>query len=314
MRRSGRHLIILNYHHASGGDLGRHLRYLNRHYRMMHLEEALEELYAEKKKVMHDQRTPLVLTFDDGYYDNYTHAFKLACQLRVPITIFLIPGYVESGDYFWWGEGRRLVKRAQVDNVTFDEKTYHLQQPHDRLQLTQTIDKRLRHVGSVEEREIFLAKVRQMLAVPTSVTEEEEKDRPFSWKEIREMQQSGWVSFGAHTMHHPILSYLTDPAEVLYEVRECRTVLEQHLGQEVRVFAYPVGRWEHIGDEAVQAVQEAGYKWAVTTMCNSATPQSDPYRLERQLGDVSRHWLVMAAETSGIWKMLSPLWKRVVGS
>jgi hypothetical protein len=27
------------------------------------------------------------------------------------------------------------------------------------------------------------------------------------------------------------------------------------------------------------------------------------------LGDVSRHWLVMAAETSGVWHFFSPLWK-----
>src|SRR5216683_247369 len=45
MQRAGKRLIILNYHHASGGDLRRHMVYLRRHYRVLHLEEALEELY-----------------------------------------------------------------------------------------------------------------------------------------------------------------------------------------------------------------------------------------------------------------------------
>src|SRR5215469_1995176 len=103
-RRSGRCLIILNYHRASGGDLRRHLLYLRRHYRMLHLQEALEELYAppEQRRQGRDRRTPLVLTFDDGYYDNYTHAFALARELHAPITIFLIPGYIENGESFWW--------------------------------------------------------------------------------------------------------------------------------------------------------------------------------------------------------------------
>jgi peptidoglycan/xylan/chitin deacetylase (PgdA/CDA1 family) len=127
------------------------------------------------------------------------------------------------------------------------------------------------------------------------------------------MAESDWVSFGAHTMHHPILAYLADPAEVKREVAECRRVLEQQLGRRVRAFAYPIGRHEHIGEEAVQAVQEAGYAWAVTTVHGINTPQRNPYRLGRVLGDVSWHWLVMAAETSGIWNMLSPLWKVLLG-
>src|SRR5438034_2104030 len=146
-QRSGPHLIILTYHRASGGDLRRHLLYLRHHYRMLHLEEALEELYASpgERKQGRDRRTPLVLTFDDGYHDNYTHAFALARELQIPITIFLIPGYVESGDYFWWREGERLAYRAQVDEATIEGRIYQLSQPEERNALAQAIDAHLRH-------------------------------------------------------------------------------------------------------------------------------------------------------------------------
>src|SRR6516162_3859510 len=112
MQRKGQNLIILNYHRATGGDLRRHLLYLRRHYRMMHLEEALEELFDTKSesKQKRDRRTLLALTFDDGYFDNYPAAFTLARELRVPFTIFLIPGYIESGEHFWWLEGKRLAR------------------------------------------------------------------------------------------------------------------------------------------------------------------------------------------------------------
>src|SRR5947208_6216707 len=152
-QRAGQRLIILTYHCATGGDLRRHLLYLRRHYRMLHLEEALEELYMppQEEKRVRDRRTPLVLTFDDGYRDSYTHAFALACELQVPIAIFLIPGYVESGDYFWWQEGQRLVRRAQVGVVTIGGRTYHLSQQGEQDMLAQTIDVRLRKATSVAE-------------------------------------------------------------------------------------------------------------------------------------------------------------------
>lgn len=310
-QRSGPHLVILCYHRASSGDLRRHLLYLRRHYRMLHLEEALEELYASpgERKQGHDRRTPLVLTFDDGYYDSYTHGFGLARELQVPISIFLIPGYIENGHYFWWLEGDRLAHRAKVKEVIIEGNIYHLEEPGERILLARVIDSRLRHATSVAEREAFLEKARKILAVPSSNTLEEESARPLTWTEVREMEVSGWVSFGAHTMHHPILAYLSCPEEVRREVGECRSMLEQQLGHPVRTFAFPVGKTEHIGEEALQAVREAGYAWAVTTTNGASTPKNDPHQLHRSMGDVSRHWLVMAAEVSGVWRFFSPLWK-----
>ena len=310
-RHAGQRLIILNYHRASGGDLRSHLLYLRRHYRMLHLEEALEELCRSKEiKQVRDQRTRLVLTFDDGYRDNYTHAYALARELQVPITIFLVPGYVESGDHFWWLEAERLTHHTQVDKVTVEGRTYHLKHIEDRKLLARAIDVHLRRATSVAEREAFLAAVREALAVHSShPTDVDVAALPLTWTQVREMEESGWVSFGAHTMHHHILASLTDPIEIRREVGECRDALEQRLGHPVRSFAYPFGRPGEVGDEGPRAAQEAGYDWILTTVHGINTPQSHPYQLRRIFSDVSRHWLVMAAEACGVWKLFSRLWK-----
>src|SRR5438270_742282 len=307
--RSGPRLVILNYHRASGGDLRRHLLYLRRHYRLLHLEAALEELYAphKEKKGDLDRRTPLVLTFDDGYHDNYTHAFALARELQVPITIFLIPAYIQSGEHFWWLEGKRLASNAQVSEVTIDDRTYYLGKTGERRALALAIDTRLRHAGSVKEREAFLAAARELLGVTEGVIVEGEIERCLTWAEVHEMEESDWVSFGAHTMHHPILAYLADPQEVQREVQECRAVLEQQLGHPVRTFAYPVGQIQHIRDVVLKAVQQAGYDWALTTMYGFNTSKSNPYLLRRIEVAAKQHWLIMAAEAAGLWGFFSRL-------
>lgn len=308
--RNGQRLIILNYHRALGGDLRSHLLYLRRHYRLLHLEEALEELYRPntQRQQPRDQRTALVLTFDDGYRDNYTHAFRLARELEVPITIFLVPGYMQSGRCFWWMEAEHLVRHAQVSEVTLEGCTYHLDQAEERHELACIIDAHLRYAPSVSEREAFLARVREALAVPASIAMEEDA-LPFNWQEARTMEASGWVSFGAHTMHHPILAYVKDPAEVRREVSECRSVMERELGHPVRTFAYPIGGTEHIGVQALKAVQSAGYEWAVTAIPGVNTPRSDLYHLRRIDTGVDRHWLILAAETVGVWHIFAHLRK-----
>ncbi len=305
----GPYLVILNYHRASEGDLRSHLLYLRRYYRILHAEAALEELYGQRKNKQRrrDRHTALVLTFDDGYRDNYTHAFALAHELQIPFTIYLLPGYIESGEYFWWSEGKRLVGRAEVDEIALDEYTYHLCHAEERTALARVIDARLRSAQSVAEREDFLTSIRARLGVPSSTLVEDLPSLPLTWKQILEMEESGWVSFGAHTMGHPILAYLTDKAEIAYEVATPRIILDQQLGHPIRTFAYPVGQLRHISDDVVQVVKLAGYDWACTTRHGFNTRESNPYLLKRIEVDVDHHWLVVAAKTAGLWGFLSRL-------
>lgn len=312
MQRSRRYLIILNYHRAIGPQLRRQLLYLRRHYRILHLEDALEECFtlSNEKKPPSDRRIPLVLTFDDGYRDNYTIGLPLARELKVPMSVFLIPGYINTTKRFWWLEGKYLADTTQVDEVTVEGKTYHPGLPEEREALARAIDTRLRYATSVVERETFLADICKTLGVSSAGTAEEENSLPLTWAEVHEMQESGWFSFGTHTMHHPILAYLSDAEEVRYEVEECRNVLEKQLGHLVRTFAYPIGKPQHIGNEALQAVKAAGYQWAVTTIEEKVTPQTAPYKLSRLPGDIDQHWLVMASELVGLLGILSRLRKK----
>jgi peptidoglycan/xylan/chitin deacetylase (PgdA/CDA1 family) len=307
--RTGQRIVVLNYHRASGGSLRRHLLYLRRHYRIMHAEAALEELYGSRKAGQRssDRRIPLVLTFDDGYRDNYTDGYKLAQELQTPFTLYLIPSYIDSGAYFWWLEGKRLVKRAEVREATFADRIYHLEDAEDRAALARYIDGQLRHARSVAERETFLAEAYAKLQVPASSVEEELPALPLSWDEVREMDESGLVSFGGHTMHHPILAYLSDAEEVQHEITDCRAALEEKLGRPIRTFAYPVGQRQHISHEVIEAVKQAGFTWAFTTNYGLNRPESDQYLLKRVEVDVDQHWLIVAVEAAGLWGFFSRL-------
>jgi len=321
-RCAGPRLIILNYHRAAGNTLRQHFLYLRRHYRILHLETALEELGNRKglplpagaglaPALRADRRTLLAITFDDGYDDNYSHAFSVACELEVPITIFLVPGYIESGDHFWWLEGQRMVKYSQVREAMIERNVYHLDREEERQALIRLIEARLLNASSVAQREEWLSTVRQTLQVSETVTDDERLALPLTWEKVQEMGKSNWISFGAHTMHHPVLAYLADPAELRFEVTQCRAVLEQRLGLAIRTFAYPLGKREQIGDTVQAAVRQAGYQWAVTTLPGMNTARTDPYLLRRRNVGVNQHWLTVAAETAGVWGFFSLLSRRL---
>ena len=80
--------------------------------------------------------------------------------------VFLIPGYVESGDYFWWLERKRLVCRAQVKKVTLEGCHYRLWQAEERDALASIIEACLCYAPSVRAREEFLGRCANYLLCP----------------------------------------------------------------------------------------------------------------------------------------------------
>lgn len=53
-----------------------------------------------------------VITFDDGWLDNYRHAYPVLKRLCLPATIFLPTDYVGSDEWFWPDQLAFLCKAA----------------------------------------------------------------------------------------------------------------------------------------------------------------------------------------------------------
>jgi len=95
-------LTILTYHSISNEiapdetvtpeEFERQLQYIEENYTVIPLEEAIEYLQTDIKKVSGS----IVITFDDGYSDNYYNAYPLLKKHNFPATIFLISNFIKN--------------------------------------------------------------------------------------------------------------------------------------------------------------------------------------------------------------------------
>jgi peptidoglycan/xylan/chitin deacetylase (PgdA/CDA1 family) len=97
--RFGRaHAVVLYYHRIGGRDLltkpaeefRRDLTYLSRKYECI----TLSELYRRLRENVPFRRRTAVVTFDDGYRDNYTAAVPVLQEVGVPATFFVSTGFI----------------------------------------------------------------------------------------------------------------------------------------------------------------------------------------------------------------------------
>jgi hypothetical protein len=78
--------------------------------------------------------------------------------------------------------------------------------------------------------------------------------------EIRNLA-AGSFEIGSHTVSHRSLTKLTEQ-EQADEISDCKRILEDRLGSEIKTFCYPKGRQNRT---TVRSVEQAGYQGARTT-------------------------------------------------
>jgi peptidoglycan/xylan/chitin deacetylase (PgdA/CDA1 family)/GT2 family glycosyltransferase len=97
-----------------------------------------------------------------------------------------------------------------------------------------------------------------------------------SWTEIKEMLRDG-VTFGAHTQTHPMLTAVS-PDRARAEIAGSRAELEQALGQPIRLFSYPHGKYDAT---ARSIVEQEGYSGACSTRAGMNSPATPEFELRR---------------------------------
>jgi hypothetical protein len=84
------------------------LAYLEKRYLVL----SLEEFLAGGRGAWRGQKPAALLTFDDGWWDNYSRAFPALQRRRMPAVIFLVTGLVGTSKLFWV---ERLVRTWSTD-------------------------------------------------------------------------------------------------------------------------------------------------------------------------------------------------------
>ena len=128
-----------------------------------------------------------------------------------------------------------------------------------------------------------------------------------NWEEIKEMQDSGLVTFGSHCIGPEPLINIKSEDVIRREIFDSKKILELNLNTKVNIFSYPEGRFNA---RIKQLVQEAGYQVAVATNPGRGFPNDDIFALKRlRISANSDNLLIFWVETSGYYNFMRE-WKR----
>lgn len=202
----------------------------------------------------------VVLTFDDGYRDNAEHAAPILRRHEAPWTLFVTSDFASGRGRLWWLELEEAIRR--LDRVRIADGAIDLaaRDATEKSVAFETVYRRLRAGPEAG----LLATIADLCAEAGFVAGTLAQDLCLTWPELRALGRDPGVTFGAHTVSHPMLAK-HDEATARREIAQGRARIEAELDRRVAHLSYPVGDPTSAGMRDFGIARELGFATAVTT-------------------------------------------------
>lgn len=223
----------------------------------------------------------VVVTFDDGYDDNYRIAYPILQELGIPATFFVSTGHIDTGRPFAYDWLVRMILLTTATRLMLPELDMDLPMPETRAErraLAGRVLLSMKNIGALEQ-SAMIARLEHEWQMPSEAVRPS-ACRPMTWAQLREMHAAGF-EIGSHGVHHRMLAKLP-PDEMENEVRQSRATLERELGPATMLMSYPVGGDRAFDQRVIEATTAAGFQLAVCYICGTnPQPASNRYALHR---------------------------------
>lgn len=288
-----RSLTVLNYHRideptrpdfdsfkpnvsATASEFERQMEYVSRWFHVISLSDLIAWLDGRQELPPY----AALITFDDGYLDNYTTAFPILQKYRLPALIFLTTGHIGTDNPFYWDLAAYCFCRTRHTQLIFpDGNLVRFSTPQEREEACREWVESLKVMPENEKR-VWVDRLADALDV--SIPAGHSRGLMMNWDQVREMHKHG-IDFGAHTVDHPILTRVSFE-EACQQIRTSKSRVEEEVGTEVLSFAYPNGQVVDVDPRIEQAVAESGMRAAFTLLpgpTSLSEVRRNPYAIRR---------------------------------
>ncbi len=292
--RQKKGIIILTYHSVVPDDapilsyeyrncvtqqqFQKQLKFLKRHFKVISLEEAVSLLHSGTLAQRY-----AVITFDDGYKNNYQYAFPILRQEKIPATFFLTTGLIDKNDCLWtdWITYLLFHSKNSVIELNLPDHHFHFELSDENSRIRASVMLRsFLKMSSSDNLQNVLNQLREQVGeVLPPVQAAPDRYAFLNWQEVKAMDNEG-MDIGAHTHNHLLLRMLSDQ-QVWYELDTSKKLIEEKLGKPCLHFAYPNGGEKDFNEKHIAALKALQFKAAVTQIPGINYSDENLFRLKR---------------------------------
>ena len=218
----------------------------------------------------------VVVTFDDGYVDNFEMALPILDRVGVPAAFYTTVDCVENRRLPWPSRLRFSFRKTGKEWTDEASKIWPLGSEGEREAAYRAACNRVAALaGGEQERVVSQIESDLEMKLPADSGE-----LMMTWAQVRGLAQHGHL-VGSHTMTHPNLAHV-GVEDARRELVESKQRMEAQIQAKVVHFSYPCPALSpNWSEQTIEESRRAGYETAVTTSGGLARRNDNPLALKR---------------------------------
>ncbi|MEM8647167.1 MAG: polysaccharide deacetylase family protein [Pseudomonadota bacterium] len=204
-----------------------------------------------------------VFTLDDGYLDNFEHAWPVFKAFECPFTIFIATDITDGTSELWWLILERAIAQSESVSTQISGKnfTFPTANASQKNQAYQALYKDVRWGLEEKEQRKWIRAFAEEQGIDVNAHCRAEA---MTWDQVRKINEDPLCTIGAHTVHHYAVGRLSEEDAYL-EMILSRGRIAEELGSAPQFFCYPYGDEISAGPRDFALAERAGFEAAVTT-------------------------------------------------
>lgn len=284
------------------------MKYLKKKYTVFSMEGFCEY----RKQGRKFPKNSVMITFDDGYENNYSKAYPILNQLKIPATIFVSCDFIENKNVFYYDIIRYCIIRSKskyldLNDIGLNEVVLW----NNNFYLAAIINNITSYFKLFPKHRQY--EMSEVLLEKTGFSMQYFQDLKLylSWDKIIKMSKND-IDFGSHTMSHAHLPSITND-DCRAELVMSKQTIEEKLGKKIKIMAYPFGGACDYNKTVETIAQKSGYNMGFSLI--SKVMDTKKFTIGRKMVDshatmgLSGKFCkpLFAAELSGIFKYYTHL-------
>lgn len=261
-KNTNKNLLILNYHgvvpepdfeispnHLKASEFEKQIQYFSRHYNVLNPNDLIDQ----NNKQIQKNKINIVITFDDGYENNYQYAFPILKKYNCPAIIFPVTSLIDTTEATWYD--KIDITKSQITEEILKKRIKPLLEEitgktYSRIAI-RDIKNELKLLSKVEKDNFFHNYFKFISSKSLSESTLAPYYKMLSKEQIRELLKSNLIHFGSHTHTHPNLDSISRE-EMELELITSKEILEEITKKDINSIAFPDGAYNSIVKETVR--------------------------------------------------------------
>ena len=242
---------------------------------------SMDEVIGLKREGKRPPKKSFVVTFDDGFENNFTIAAPILRDLNIPALFYVTSGFIEHNWMSWIDRIELCFEETNRGTVTLPwedvPRTFFTDE--GKIEILKAIRLRVKADPKIDHDELVSTLFTQC-GRDEVFSSLDPLDRKMTWEQVRALNDDSLFKVGGHSHKHGILSFLSDD-DLESELETSIALLREKSGITSPHYSYPEGLAHCFDERVIHGLKKRGIECCPTAIEGINDLSEDLFHLKR---------------------------------